>query len=82
MTPEELHAEMAKRMEELGKPSVFRMIITFPITLIVAIMIPLGFLLGAIIAGLMVGMSKFKEFSARMALEGLAMKMRQEMREK
>lgn len=71
-----------REFEESGamRPSLWRDIYTFPVTLLVVLCVPLGFLLGAVYSGLLVGMSGFKRFAARMAVEGLIREMKRQQR--
>lgn len=68
--------ELLDKMEEMTKPSFFRTIYAFPITLLVFCMIPVGFVLGAIYSGLLVGVNRFRVFAQRMAMEGMVREIR------
>jgi hypothetical protein len=70
--------ELLDKMEQMAKPSLFRTIWAFPITVLITVCIPIGFVLGAIYAGLLVGFSRFHGFAQRMAMEGMVKQMKRQ----
>lgn len=68
----EMPAEMRQKLEEMGKPTLASTLLSFPVLFLTFLMIPVGFLGGALWAGWMMGIHYFKEFAARRAMEGLA----------